>query len=83
MTDSVAAQFDILGAMLKHDLGHDLDFNRKDIIEILDDELAARYYSDADRVRRQLGNDSVLAKAKEIILDKERYQIILKPRKEE
>lgn len=81
MTDSVAAQFDILGAMLRHDLSHDLDINRKAIIEILDSEIASRYYSNSDRVKRTLRDDSTLMKAKEILLDKEAYSKILKPAK--
>lgn len=79
MNDSVAAQFDRLAAMLRHDLSHDLDFNKKEIIDILDTEIASRYYSDGERVRRQLPGDTVLAKATEILLDPERYKALLKP----
>lgn len=79
MTDSVAAQFEVLGAMLRHDLDHDLNINRDAIIDILDSELAARYYSDADRVRRQLRGDSALAEARAIILDPARYKALLQP----
>ena len=82
MTDSVAAQFDILGKMLHHDLSHDLDLNRKDIIEIIDNELALRYFSDADRVRRTLPSDSTLAAAYEVILAPEHYKAILSKKKE-
>ena len=82
MTDSVAAQFDILGKMLHHDLSHDLDLNRKDIIEIIDKELALRYFSDADRVRRTLPSDSTLAAAYEVILAPEHYKAILSKKKE-
>lgn len=79
MTDSVAAQFEVLGAMLRHDLDHDLNINRDAIVDILDSELAARYYSDADRVRRQLRGDSALAEARAIILDPARYKALLQP----
>lgn len=75
--DSIDAQFEILAGLLKHDLNHDLDFNRKAIVEILDSELAARYYSNADALRRSLVNDSTYFKAKEIILDNKRYREIL------
>lgn len=77
MTDSVAAQFDILAAMLKHDLNHDLDLNRAQISEILDTELAARYYSEAERVARTLPSDSTYLRAKEILLKPEEYDKIL------
>ncbi len=82
MTDSVAAQFDILGKMLHHDLSHDLDINRDEIVEIIDDELAMRYFSDADRLRRTLPSDSTLAAAYEIILAPERYKALLAKPKE-
>ncbi|MCH5222284.1 MAG: S41 family peptidase [Muribaculaceae bacterium] len=78
MTDSVAAQFDILGAMLRHDLAHDLDINRDAIIDILDSEISQRYYSDAERVRRSLPGDSVLKEATAVILDRDRYSGLLK-----
>lgn len=79
MTDSVAAQFDILGSMLRHDLNHDLDINKDAILEILDSEISSRYYSDAERVRRVIRNDSVLLRASDILLDKSGYEAILKP----
>ena len=77
MTDSVAAQFEILGKLLRHDLAHDLDINHDAIVEILDSEIASRYYSDADRVRRMLPSDTVLSEAAAIILDPERYSALL------
>lgn len=82
MTDSVSKQFEVLGAMLRHDLDHDLNINRDAIIDILDSELAARYYSDADRVRRQLTGDSVLTEARSILLDPARYKALLQPDKQ-
>lgn len=57
MTDSVAALFDALEAQMKHDLGHDLDFNRKELEQIIDDEISARYYDEHDRIGRQLKGD--------------------------
>ena len=77
MTDSVAAQFEILAGMLKHDLNHDLDINRKQIKEILDAELASRYYSEGERVARTLPDDSTFLRAKETLLDPEAYAKLL------
>lgn len=57
MTDSVSVLFDALEKQMKHDLGRDLDFNRKDLEQILDDEISARYYNDSDRIGRQLKGD--------------------------
>lgn len=79
MNDSVAAQFDILAAMLKHDLSHDLDINRREIEGILADAIGARYYSDADRVRLALRDDSVMERAAAILLDRPAYKALLTP----
>lgn len=73
MNDSVAAQFDRLGAMLRHDLGHDLDFNRGAIVEILESELGPRYFDDGEIIRRGLPADSTLARARRILLDPAEY----------
>lgn len=81
MNDSVAAQFNILAGILKHDLNRDLDFNRKDIIKILDTEITSRYYSDADMTRRATRDDSTLTVAEEVILDNSRYKSLLSPEK--
>lgn len=70
MTDSVAAQFDVLASMLHHDLTHDLHLNKKQIIDILDTEIAQRYLSDAEQVRRHLPADPVYKAAKEELLKK-------------
>ncbi len=81
MTDSVAAQFDILASLLRHDLNHDLDLNRKEICNILGDEIASRYYSDGERVRRTLADDSVLIKASAVLHDPAEYRRLLSPAK--
>lgn len=81
MTDSVAAQFDILAGMLRHDLDHDLDLNSEDIRSILRDELASRYYDDATRVWLSLDNDSTYHRAAALIADRAKYRAILAPDK--
>lgn len=81
MTDSVAAKFDVLSAMLRHDLDHDLNINREDIIDILRDEIAGRYYSDADRVFLTLPGDSAYIRAAAIIADPAEYRRLLSPAK--
>ncbi len=81
MNDSVAAQFDVLAAMLKHDLNQDLDINKMAIIDILDGELASRYYSDAEIVRRSLDGDTVLQSAMKVLLDSTEYRKLLSPKK--
>ena len=82
MTDSVAAQFDLLEGMLKHDLNRDLDFNAPDLRDLLDDEISARYYDDGARVMRALRSDPDLDAASAALLDPARYRALLAPKKE-
>lgn len=81
LTDSVSAQFDVLSDMLKHDISHDLDLNKAPIKEILDEELASRYYDDATLVKRSLPTDSTYLKAKEILLDRKKLDETLATKK--
>lgn len=78
MNDSLDAQLKLLGEMMHHDLSHDLDLNREAIIEILDTELAARYFSNEDVIRRMLPRDEEVLRAKAVLLDPEEYNKILK-----
>lgn len=80
MTDSVAAQFDILENLLKHDLNRDLDFNAPDLRILLDEEISARYYSDGDRVMRALRSDPDLDTASDALLNPSRYRSLLAPK---
>ncbi len=77
MTDSVSAQFDILAALLKHDLENDLDINRSAIEDIIDEEISQRYFSDSARVKRSLRKDDDYEAAKKVLLDPKRYSEIL------
>lgn len=78
MNDSVAAEFDRLEAMLKHDLNHDLDHNRKEIIEILDTEISDRYFSDSELTRRTvMRGDAELDSARKVLSDPAMYKKIL------
>ena len=80
-SDSVTALIDSLASMLRHDLNHDLDFNRPALIEILDSEISQRYYDDGDVVKRSLKYDLEVDTARAVLLDKERYNKILRPAK--
>ncbi len=81
MNDSVAAQLDVLAGLLRHDLNHDLDLNRKKLIPIIDEEISQRYYSDSDRVKRSLRYDIEADTARAVLLDRDRYNSILRPKK--
>jgi carboxyl-terminal processing protease len=78
MNDEVKAQIAVLDSLMHHDLNRDLDYNRKDIVDILDNEITQRWYSNADLVRRQInGDDKFVREAKLVLTDPRRYGVIL------
>lgn len=81
MNDSVKAQIELLAGMLKHDLNHDLDFNKDNLVRILDTEISERYYDEGDRVMRALRYDMELDTARAVVLDRDRYNALLRPSK--
>lgn len=80
MNDSTSRQFDILASMLKHDLGHDLDINRKAISPYLAGEIVNRYYFNRGEIINSLREDVVVDSALSV-LGGPRYAEILKKTK--
>lgn len=79
MNDSTRKEFTVLEGLLKHNLGHDLDNNRKDIEEILASEIIRRYYYQKGQVIEALKRDATLDSAVVVLNDKARYKQILLP----
>ena len=77
MNDSTKAQFDILAGMLRHDLNHDLDINRKNISPYLAGEIVSRYYHQKGEIINSLRDDRTVDSAM-TILTSPRYAEILK-----
>lgn len=82
MNDSVEAQFAVLEGMLKHNLDHDLDINRKAIEDILAPEIIKRYYYQRGEIIENLKHDETLDRAAEILNDRQRYNALLSPAKD-
>ncbi|MDE6858911.1 MAG: S41 family peptidase [Duncaniella sp.] len=80
MNDSTANQFDILSGMLKHNLDHDLDINRKNITPYLAGEILNRYYSNKGEIIYSLRSDETVDSAVNV-LTSPRYTELLSPRK--
>lgn len=80
MNDSTSRQFDILASMLKYDLGHDLDINRKAISPYLAGEIVNRYYFNRGEIINSLREDVVVDSALSV-LGGPRYAEILKKTK--
>lgn len=67
MNDSTKVQFDILASMLKHDLGHDLDINRKNLTPYIAREILNRYYFNRGEVIYSLRDDEAVDSAVTIL----------------
>lgn len=83
MNDSVAAEFDRLGAMMRHPLEADLDTHRADIEPYLAREIVGRYYNQPGEIIVSLPTDPGVIKATEILLDPDLYRRILAPSDEQ
>ena len=79
----VLAAIDSLERLMKHDLQHDLDFNRKEIEEYLDNELSTRWYDDATVIRRSLRDDPYIREAVNVLSDPRQYGVLLSKPKED
>lgn len=77
MTDSVSAEFDRLGAMLRHSLDRDLDTHRSDIEPYIVREIVSRYYGEEGETAAQLNYDPAAEKAVSILRDQALYRRIL------
>lgn len=77
MDDSTKAEFARLSTLLKHDLEHDLDNNRKSIETLLSSEIMKRYYFDRGEIENSLIQDKTLDKALEIFTTPGEYERIL------
>ena len=77
--ESIQPQLENLKKQLQADKENDLLKNRKDIEELLRLEIVGRYYYQVGRIIASLENDDDLQEAFKILLDKKRYESILKP----
>lgn len=76
---AVQAQMDTLKNLLRHDLNHDLDLNRKAISQYLAGEIVERYYSERGGIIQALKTDIELDSATAVLHSPERYRRILAP----
>ncbi len=77
--DDAKAEFEALKDKLKHNLGRDLDNNRKVLQQILESEIVTAYYYQKGAIANSLASDTQVNEAKKLLLDAERYNKILRP----
>jgi carboxyl-terminal processing protease len=77
--DLAGEEFKSLEAKLKPDLDKDLNLFRKEISELLKDEIVGRYFYQKGAIRATLKEDSDILKAREILNEPEVYTGYFKP----
>lgn len=77
--DMAAEEFESLERTLKSKKNQDLFIYRKEIEEILVNEIVSRYYYQRGRIEASLANDKALGEAKRIFHNLEEYKSILNP----
>jgi carboxyl-terminal processing protease len=68
---------DKLKAGMSHSLASDLETQKRDVAELLESELAGRYFYDAGMVQYSLSRDNQVAEAVRIAEDTSRYRSLL------
>ena len=78
-TTDAAAEFAALEKKLCHDIDRDFDIFKKDICELLADELVTRYYYQRGSIIQAIKSDSTILRARPLLADDEAYKQILAP----
>jgi carboxyl-terminal processing protease len=77
--DAVKAQYETLKQNLKHDKGADIDKNKAEIKELLEEEIARRYYYQKARYETSFKSDEDIQQALKLFANPSQYQSLLKP----
>lgn len=78
LTPEVTSALDSLEVILKPDLARDIERRRTQIMEVLEDEIAARYFSTRDLSARAVEGNPDVEAARAILTDMRRYNAILR-----
>jgi len=79
--DAVKDQYEAIKQKLNHDKEQDLIKNKDEIITVLENEIAGRYYYAYGKVKKSYQNDAEVAKAIELINNPAQYAEILSAKK--
>ncbi len=75
--DAVKVHYDAIAKKLEHDKELDIIKNKKEIVTVLENEIAGRYYYAYGKVKKSYQNDAEVAKAIEIIGNPTEYSELL------
>ena len=79
--DALKEQYEVIKKKLAHDKEQDIIKNKKEIVTLLENEIAGRYYYAYGRVKKSNQNDAEVAKAIEIINNPTEYSELLSAKK--
>lgn len=81
LNDETKAQIEVLRNLMKHNLGEDLDNNRKGVAELLSAEIVSRYYGNRGEVIQSLKHDDDVDAAVKMLNTPGEYKRLLSPQK--
>lgn len=79
--DDAKPEFEALRKKLQPNLAKDLDFNKKSIIRMLQQDIVTNYYYQRGAIENSLADDNQVQEAFKLLGDQERYKQILQPTK--
>lgn len=79
--DALKAEYEVVKRKLEQDKEQDLIKNKQEIITILENEIAGRYYYAYGKTKKSYQNDAEVAKAIDLINSPEEYSAILAGKK--
>jgi carboxyl-terminal processing protease len=77
--DGIKAQYESLKQNFAHDKQADIDRNKAEIVRLLEEEIARRYYYQKARYEASFKSDEDVQEALKLFSDLPRYQVLLKP----
>ncbi len=75
--DAIKNQYDALKLSMKHDKDADIEKNKAEIIDLLEEEIVRRYYFQKGRIEAGFDNDIEVQAALKVFADKAEYTKIL------
>ncbi len=75
--DAAKAEFEALNAKIAHNKNDDLNSNKDEIKNLLEEEIASRYYFQKGRLESYTKTDTEVAEALKVLTDAPRYKSIL------
>ncbi len=77
--DAIASTYEQLKEKLRHDKESDIEKNKAEIIDLLEEEITRRYYFQKARYEASFAHDEDVQEALKVLNDAEMYQTLLKP----